>query len=119
MQLDLELKVHHKYHSQYESWYNSVCILRYMSYKIQLVVIPNLYISFKEVIQDASCSLTKKQLLSHRNQSGVLFQLHVFILISMTQFKLINVITSFTWSSTIVVRLITAQLQVLRSFLQM
>ena len=50
---------------------------------------------FQEMIRGASRSLVKKQLLSHRNQSGVLFQL-TFILNSMIQVKLINVITSFT-----------------------
>ena len=36
IQLNLELKIHHVYHSQYQSGYNSVCILRYLSYKIHL-----------------------------------------------------------------------------------
>ena len=67
---------------------------RYLSYKLHLNLIPNLYLSFKKVIQDASHLITKKQLLSNRNQSGVLFQL-AFILNSMKLVKLINVITSF------------------------
>ena len=75
IQLNLELKVHLKYHRQYQSRYISVCILMYLFYKIQLKVIPNVYLSFKKVIQNASCLLSKKQLLSHHNQSGVLFQL--------------------------------------------
>ena len=49
-----------EYHSLYQSGYDSVCILRYLSYKMQLNVIPNLYLSFKKVIQDASCFLTQK-----------------------------------------------------------
>ena len=98
IQLDLELKVYHEYHSQYhyQSGYNSA----------------NLYLSFKKVIQDASCLLTKQQLLSHRNQSRVLFQL-TFILNSMIE---VNIITSFTSLFTIVIRLIV--IQVLRSYLQ-
>ena len=68
------------------------------------------------MIQDASCLLTKKQLLSHRKQSGVLFQ-PTFILSSRLQVKLLmNVITSFASLYTSVVKLIT--LQVLRSYLQ-
>ena len=50
----------HESHSQYKTGYYLVCILRYLSDKIQLNVIPKLYISFKKVIQDASPSLTKK-----------------------------------------------------------
>ena len=34
-------------------------------------VIPNLYLSFKKVIQDPSGPLSEEQLLSHRNQSVV------------------------------------------------
>ena len=59
IQLNLELKVHHKYHSQYQSGNDSACVLQYRSYNIQLNVIPNLYLSFKKVIQDASCLLTR------------------------------------------------------------
>jgi len=67
------------------------------------------------MIQDPSRSLYKKQLLSHRNQSGVLFQL-TFILRSMIQVMLMNVIASFLSLSTIIFRLNTKQ--VLRSYLQ-
>ena len=41
----------HEYHNQYQSGNESVFILK---------VIPNLYLSIKKVIQDASRSLTKK-----------------------------------------------------------
>ena len=68
---------------------------------MKLAVIPNLYLSFK----DTSRSLNEEQLLSHRNQSGVLFQL-TLILNSNIQFKLMSVITSFISLFTIVVRLI-------------
>ena len=78
-------------------------------------MIPNLYPFFKKVIQDASRSLNKKQLLSHRDKSGVLFQL-TLILISMIQDQLINVIISFTSLSTIIIRIIT--IQFLSSYLQ-
>ena len=91
------------------SLYSQVSVLRN---KIQLNLIPNLYLSFKKVIQDASCLLTKQQLLSHRNQSRVLFQL-TFILNYMIE---VNIITSFTSLFTIVNRLIV--IQVLRSYLQ-
>ena len=67
------------------------------------------------MIQDASCLLTKKQLLSHRKQSGVLFQL-TFILSSKLQVKLMNVIKSFALLYTSVVKLIIVK--VLRSYLQ-
>ena len=84
----------HKYCSQSQSRYGSVCILRYLSCIDTINLYPNLYLSYKKLIQDASCSLTKKQLLSHCNQSKVLTQLN-FILISMLQAKLLNIITSF------------------------
>ena len=68
------------------------------------------------MIQDASCLLTKKQLLSHRKQSGVLFQL-TFILSSLLQVNLLmNVITSLASLYTSVVKLIIVK--VLRSYLQ-
>ena len=67
------------------------------------------------MIQDASCLQTKKQLLSHRKQSGVLFQL-TFILSSMLQVKLMNVIKSFALLYTSVVKLIIVK--VLRNHLQ-
>ena len=68
------------------------------------------------MIQDASCLLNKKQLLSHRNQSGVLFQLR-FILSSLLQVNLLmNVITSLASLYTSVVKLIIVK--VLRSYLQ-
>ena len=66
-----------------------------MSYKKQLKIIPNLNLSFKKGIQYASCSLTKKQLLSHCNQSRVLFQ-PMFILLSMVQVRLMNVFRLIT-----------------------
>ena len=44
---------------------------------------PNLYLSFKKVIQDASRLLTKKQFtLTHRNQSRVLSQLRFDIYVT-------------------------------------
>ena len=46
------------------SLYSQVSVLRN---KIQLNLIPNLYLSFKKVIQDASCLLTKQQLLSKQS----------------------------------------------------
>ena len=59
--------------------------------------------------------LYKKELLSHRNQSEVLFQL-TFILRSMIQVMLMNVNASFVTLSTIVLRL--NPIKVLRSYLQ-
>ena len=130
VQLSLERQVHHANHSQYQSGYNSVCILRYLSYKIQLNqelkvhtntiininqdttqsywlqlnIILNKYPPFNRVIQDTSCSITKKN-FSH-TVITVLFQL-AFILISMLQVKLMDVITSFSKLYTSVVKLIT------------
>ena len=66
------------------------------------------------MIQDVSRLPNEEKLLSHHNQSGVLFLL-TFVLSSMIQVKLMNVITSFTSLSTIVFRLIA--IQVLRSYL--
>ena len=63
--------------------------LIYLSYKIQLTVIPNLYLSFKKVIHNPSRWLNVEQLLC--NQSGVLFQ-RAYILGSMIQVKLMNII---------------------------
>ena len=86
IQLHQELQFHHEYQSKYQSGYNLVCILRYLSYKIQLNqelkvhtntiitinqdttqsywiqlnIILNLYPPFNRVIQDTSCSITKK-----------------------------------------------------------
>ena len=57
----------------------------------------------------------QETITSHRNQSGVLFQL-TFILSSMIQVKLMNVIIRLTSLSTIVIRLIA--IQVLRGYLQ-
>ena len=54
--------------------------LIYLSYKIQLTVIPNLYLSFKKVIHNPSRLLNVEQLLS--NQSGVLFQLTYILRLS-------------------------------------
>ena len=59
--------------------------------------------------------LYKKELLSHRNQSEVLFQL-TFILRSMIQVMLMNVNASFVTLSTIVLRL--NPIKVLRSYLK-
>ena len=73
----------HEYHNQYQSIYDSVCILG---------IIPNL--SFKKVIQDASCLLTKKNYSHSVIKAGIIPT--ECILGSMLQVKLINVITRFT-----------------------
>ena len=61
--LYLELKVHHKNHGQYQSGYYSVCILRYLSYKVPFTVIPQSISIFQEIIKDVSHSVNKEQLL--------------------------------------------------------
>ena len=66
------------------------------------------------MIQDVSRLPNEEQLLSHHNQSRVLFLL-TFVLSSMMQVKLMNVNISFTSLYTIAFRLIA--IQVLRSYL--
>ena len=74
---------------------------------IQLNVISNLYLSFKKVIQDSSCSITKKN-FSHTVIKAEYFQTE-FILGSIFQVKLIKVITSLKMLYTHIVKLITIQ----------
>ena len=98
-----------EYHSQYQCGYGSVCILRCLCNKIKLVLtisytqsismqirhcciphvsvlqdtIPNLYLSFKKVIQDASCLLTKKN-YSHTVIKAEYFRTNVYLDIYVT-----------------------------------
>ena len=71
------------------------------------VPIPNLYLSFKKVIQDASRSLNKKN-YSHTEMKAEYFPTEC-ILGSILQVKLINEMTSFALLYTSVVKLITIQ----------
>ena len=122
----------HKYHSQYQSGYGSVCILRYLCYKMQLNqelkvqkntiayinpsrynsvcnlnVIPNLVLYLRRVIQDASCWLTMKNYSLNKIKVN-LFQL-TCIQIIILQVKIMYVFTRFVQIYISIFKLITIQ----------